>query len=208
LQYIPLRPELAEFPPPLLRHLPPNPPPSHPLDPLAPPPTSPQPFVPSPTLITPTPCRRPLYHCSAPGTAFYLAFATLQPERRGPLLFVETEVNEGSSVQMKGVLFYGWFVGLVMPVQDTFYPVLAALFSSVAHLTFFQFICTHHQATWPGSLAGPPVSVCVSLVATNYIFNLFFALKIYERNILLSRFSCRLLSFRSTIRSVLFPSCS
>jgi hypothetical protein len=70
---------------------------------------------------------------------------------------------------MKGV-FLGWFFGLVVPVQEIFYPALAALVSPVPHNNFphralFQFLWPRLPAIKAGSRAGPPVSECVSPVA-------------------------------------------
>ncbi len=81
---------------------------------------------------------------------------------------------EAQGVQMKVGL--PWlFVGLVMPVLETFfYPALAALFSPVQNIFFltvhyiFQLKCPHRPASWPGSRAGPPVSEFACLRVIHY----------------------------------------
>ncbi len=77
---------------------------------------------------------------------------------------------------MKGVL--GWFVGLVVLVQEIF--VLPWLLLSTQyknkfpHQTLFQFLCPLLPANWAGSPAGSPVSFYVSLVTTEkeWLFSL------------------------------------
>jgi hypothetical protein len=69
-----------------------------------------------------------------------LCFTTSETREGRPLLTVETEVN-GDSYAMKGVLFHGWFVGLVVPVQEIFFPALAALVGPVFYIIFSP----HHR---------------------------------------------------------------
>jgi hypothetical protein len=65
---------------------------------------------------------------------------------------------------------FGWFVGLVVPVQEIF--VLPWLLLSAQYKIFFrrcplfQFVCPHRQAIWAGCRAGSPVSYYVSLGRT------------------------------------------
>jgi hypothetical protein len=66
---------------------------------------------------------------------------------------------------MKGVLpFLGWFVGLLMPVQQIFCPDLAAPVSPVQNIIFLtihffiMLFIPHSPATWEGRRAGSPVS--------------------------------------------------
>jgi hypothetical protein len=72
------------------------------------------------------------------------------------------------------VPFLGWFVGLVIPVQETF--ILPWLWSTKYNFffphrtsTLFQFLCPYQSATWASSRAGPPVSECESPASTVFI---------------------------------------
>jgi hypothetical protein len=116
------------------------------------------------------------YSVSRPTTGRPRSFSTHGPRwdqretrgRVGPLLTVETEANEdprSSEYTWKGS-FRGWFVGLVLLVQEIFVLPLADLVSPAKNIlssTLFYFICPHRQATWAGSRAASPVSlICVS----------------------------------------------
>jgi hypothetical protein len=76
-----------------------------------------------------------------------------------PLITVETEANRDSkSTNVRCPSFLGWFIELFF-----FWPAMAALVDPVKiiffpYRTFFQFICPHRPASWPGSRVGSPVS--------------------------------------------------
>ncbi len=53
-----------------------------------------------------------------------------------PLLTVETEVNGSSKRTNEKGFFLGWFVGLVVPVQEIFGSALAALVGPVQNIFF------------------------------------------------------------------------
>ncbi len=73
--------------------------------------------------------------------------------------------------QMKRV-FPACFVGLVVPVQETF--ILPWLLWSAQYIIVFSspytisILCPHLPVTWAGSRARPPVSECVSPGPTEY----------------------------------------
>ncbi len=63
--------------------------------------------------------------------------------------------------------FLGYFLGLVVSVQETFIlpePLWLAQYKIIfPHCTLFKVMCPHRPATWSGSRAGPLVSLNVCL---------------------------------------------
>ncbi len=89
-----------------------------------------------------------------------------QPERGGSYWLLKLRWMVTHRVQIGLV---GWFVGLVMPVQETFilpWLLWSAQFKkNFPHRTLCPFMCPYCPVTWEGSRAGPSFSECVSLGA-------------------------------------------
>jgi hypothetical protein len=70
-------------------------------------------------------------------------------------------------VQMKGILPHGWFVGLLVPVQEIYHSVLAALVGSIQNVFFLTIHYFNSLPPSPSKLGRQPswdtcLLVCVS----------------------------------------------
>ncbi len=98
-----------------------------------------------------------------------LPVATRETREEWPLLTVETEVNGDSKRTMKAALSHD-SLGLLCRYKRFLFSLGCCSRPNTKlyfpHRTLFQFLCSHRPASWAGSRAGSPVSLCVSLVAT------------------------------------------
>ncbi len=81
---------------------------------------------------------------------------------KGVFPLVETESNGDSKSPNERGLSTCWFVGLVVPVQETFILPWLPWFFSSPYIISIYLSPPHRPANWAGSRAGPPVSEYVS----------------------------------------------
>ncbi len=88
----------------------------------------------------------------------------LRDTREGwPLLAVETQASGDSRNTYERGPFLGWFVRLIVPIQDFCPPCLGcsnwlSTEYFFPHCTLFHCICPHRPASWAVSRAASPVS--------------------------------------------------
>ncbi len=82
----------------------------------------------------------------------------------GPWWLFETEVNGDSKSTNEKGSFLGWFIELVVPVQEIFVACSSRPSTNYffPHPTLFQFLCPHRLVNWAGSRAGSLISWYVS----------------------------------------------